>query len=179
MAVEESADGAAQRPIPIERALAHKMQNEICAGVAVVTVQRGRHPVGFWCRSVVSASVEPPHILICAPRPDRGSSPIRLGDGICVNILAADQSDLSAKFTSASAEAGLAGLRWHRGTNGAPVIDNAVATIEADVTCEQLVAQHLILVAHMTSVAAYEHREPLVVYRGAYGRFSQQLVFDG
>ena len=65
-----------------------------------------------------------------------------------------------------------ASVGWSPGSNGAPILRGALATIEADLEFEHGAGDHTIVVAHVTSLRASEGRRPLLFYRGGYGGFA-------
>lgn len=139
-------------------------------GVTVVTTadEQGR-PRGFTANSFTSVSLDPPLVLVCIAR-GIGSAPVFLSaEHFAVNILAADQQDVSTAFGTP------AGTRFESvahapGRVGSPVIDGVAAWIECAV--HDLVEQgdHVILVGrvlhHGSTTAA-----PLGYCRGAYVTF--------
>jgi len=87
---------------------------------------------------------------------------------LCVNILAHDQHHICKQFAVRAADK-FGGLRWRPASNGAPMIDGAVANIEASVEFEHAAGDHTIVVASVTGLHASNDRLPLLFYRGGYG----------
>lgn len=175
-AEEEAAETVLSRPIPIEWAALRKVLGQFCTGVAVVTAHDGHGPHGFTCQSLTSVSLYPPYISFCPALTSSSWPRIRRSGAVCVNILAADQHDICARFASGGPK--FAGVRWTRGINGAPVLDGILASVEADIAVEHVAGDHAIVVARVTSLRADEHREPLLYFRGGYGVFSRELALD-
>ena len=90
---------------------------------------------------------------------------------LCVNILADNQHHLCTQFALRTADK-FGGVEWRPAGNGAPLIDGAVATIEATVEYEHGAGDHTIVVAQVTGLHASDERLPLLFYRGGYGGFS-------
>lgn len=90
---------------------------------------------------------------------------------LCVNILAADQHHLCSQFAVSAADK-FAGVQWRPAFNGAPLIEGAVASIEAQVEFEHGAGDHTIVVAHVTGLHASDERPPLLFFRGGYGGFA-------
>jgi len=90
---------------------------------------------------------------------------------LCVNVLAHDQYHLCTQFAVSAADR-FVGVRWRPATNGAPLIEGAVATIEANLEFEHGAGDHTIVVAHVTELHAADDRRPLLFYRGGYGGFA-------
>jgi 3-hydroxy-9,10-secoandrosta-1,3,5(10)-triene-9,17-dione monooxygenase reductase component len=174
---EERMEVSVARPIPIETAAMRKVLGQFCTGVAVVTAHTGHHPMGFTCQSVTSVSLNPPYISFCPAQTSSSWPDMRRASAVCVNILAADQRDICAKFAVSSRDK-FSGVRWTEGANGAPVLNGTLASIEANIEFEHIAGDHTIVVAHVTSLRADENREPLLFFRGGYGVFSRELALE-
>jgi 3-hydroxy-9,10-secoandrosta-1,3,5(10)-triene-9,17-dione monooxygenase reductase component len=169
---------AVPQRISLESALLRKVLGHFCTGIVVITAHDGQRLLGFTCQSVASVSVEPPYISFCAAQTSTSWPRIRAAGAVCVNILAADQRSICTRFATSGGHK-FSGVRWHRGSNGAPVIEGALASIEADIVFEYAAGDHTIVVAHVTSLHAHEHREPLLFFRGGYGVFTADLGLQG
>jgi len=139
-----------------------------CTGIAVITASDGIRPYGFTCQSVTSVSLDPPYISFCPARTSKTWPLIREIGALCVNVLAHDQGRLCTQFAVSAADKFL-GVRWRPAANGAPLIEGAVATIEANLEFEHSAGDHTIVVAHVTKLRASDDRLPLLFYRGGYG----------
>lgn len=95
---------------------------------------------------------------------------IRTAGQVCINVLAAGQRAVCATFATPGADK-FAEVRWAPGDNGSPVLDGALASIEADVEFEHAAGDHTIVVARVTALHAHQDRRPLLFYRGGYGGF--------
>jgi 3-hydroxy-9,10-secoandrosta-1,3,5(10)-triene-9,17-dione monooxygenase reductase component len=142
-----------------------------CTGIAVITASDGVRPYGFTCQSVTSVSLDPPYISFCPSRTSKSWRMMRELGALCVNILAHDQHHVCTRFAVSAADK-FGGVRWRPGANGAPLIEGAVATIEANVEFEHGAGDHTIVVAQVTGLHASDERRPLLFYRGAYGGFA-------
>jgi 3-hydroxy-9,10-secoandrosta-1,3,5(10)-triene-9,17-dione monooxygenase reductase component len=139
-----------------------------CTGVAVITGRSGSRPLGFACQSVTSVSLHPPYVSFCPASTSSSWPLIRDTGSLAINVLADDQRDICARFGLSGCDK-FADIRWSPGRNGAPVLDGALATIEADIEFEHHAGDHTIVVAHVTNLFAHEERQPLLFYRGSYG----------
>jgi 3-hydroxy-9,10-secoandrosta-1,3,5(10)-triene-9,17-dione monooxygenase reductase component len=142
-----------------------------CTGIAVVTASDGVRPYGFTCQSVTSVSLDPPYISFCPSRTSKSWCKMREVGALCVNILADDQHHVCAQFAVSDADK-FDGVRWRPAVNGAPLIEGAVASIEASVEFEHEAGDHTVVVAQVTGLHASEELRPLLSYRGAYGGFA-------
>jgi 3-hydroxy-9,10-secoandrosta-1,3,5(10)-triene-9,17-dione monooxygenase reductase component len=142
-----------------------------CTGIAVITASDGVRPYGFTCQSVTSVSLDPPYVSFCPARTSTSWRMMREIGALCVNVLAHDQHHVCTQFAVSTADK-FSGVRWRPAANGAPVIEGAVATIEANLEFEHGAGDHTIVVAHVTGLHASDERHPLLFYRGGYGGFA-------
>ena len=138
-----------------------------CTGVAVITGHDAGRPVGFACQSVTSVSLEPPYVSFCPARTSSSWPVIRSTGLLSINVLADDQRDVCAQFAVSGADK-FDGVDWSVGHNGSPVLQGALATIEAEVAFEHDAGDHTIVVALVTGLRAHAGRRPLLFYRGGY-----------
>ena len=139
-----------------------------CTGVAVITGHDGNRPFGFACQSVTSVSLDPPYVSFCPAHTSSSWPKMRTTGRVCINILAVGQVSVSATFAASGTDK-FAEVSWARGANGCPVLDGALASIEADVEFEHAAGDHSIVVARVTGLHAHAGRRPLLFYRGGYG----------
>lgn len=136
-------------------------------GVTVVTTTdpAGR-PLGFTANSFASVSLDPPLLLVCIANGSSNLARFAGGAGFAVNILAEGQAAIARTFARPAADR-FAGLAWHIGPVGAPILDGVVAWF--DCTREQSVpaGDHTILIGRIGAFAAAAH-PALGYYRGAY-----------
>ncbi|WP_395311452.1 flavin reductase family protein [Mycobacterium sp. AMU20-3851] len=147
-----------------------RVLGHFCTGIAVITAHDGERPIGFTCQSVTSVSLDPPYISFCPSRTSTSWPMIREVGTLCVNILAAEQKSVCAQFATRGNDK-FAGIGWNPGANGAPTLDGALASVEADIQFEYAAGDHTIVVARVTGLWAHEERLPLLFYRGGYGAF--------
>ncbi len=141
-----------------------------CTGITAVTGHDGTRPIGFTCQSVTSVSLEPPYVSFCPASTSTSWPVIRSTGRMCINVLADDQRELCARFATSGGDK-FAGIGWHEAANGAPALDGALATIEADLEFEHGAGDHTIVVARVTALHAHPERRPLLFYRGGFGGF--------
>ncbi|GAA1016369.1 monooxygenase [Acrocarpospora pleiomorpha] len=139
-----------------------------CTGVAVITGIDGGEPVGMTVQSLVSASLEPPLILVCPQRTSTSWPRIARGGVFCANILNSAQHALSLKFAKSGGPK-FDGVPWRPGRTGAPILESALAHIECDVHSVHEAGDHFIVLGRVVDLAAGGTDGPLLFYRGAFG----------
>jgi flavin reductase (DIM6/NTAB) family NADH-FMN oxidoreductase RutF len=146
-------------------------------GVAVVgaTDPRGV-PHGSTANAVSSVSLNPPLLLVCMRRESVTSAVLREAGQFSVNLLEAGQAPLARRFASSDDPDGWGGVDHHRGVHGAPLLDRAVATIEASVHEIVEGGDHHIIIGRTLRVAHADHHvAPLLFYRGEFTEMGRPL----
>ncbi len=139
-------------------------------GVTVVTGIDGDEPVGLAVNSFTSVSLDPPLVAFSVGRRSATWPRIRTTGQFTVNILSADQEVVSRRFAS-HAGPRFDGIGWHPSPSGSPVLDGALAWIDATVEAEHDAGDHLLIIGRVSGLDVAREGAPLVFYRGGYGRF--------
>jgi flavin reductase (DIM6/NTAB) family NADH-FMN oxidoreductase RutF len=139
-------------------------------GVVVVTARRDDDTLlGFTCQSFVSLSLDPPLVSFAPSRTSSTWPRIREVGTFCVNVLAADHSELSTAFArSGSGVDKFAGVDWCPAPSGAPVLEGVIAWVDCTLWTEHDGGDHTIAVGRVTNLGADPARLPLLFYRGSY-----------
>ncbi len=139
-------------------------------GVSVVTAHDAGRDTGLTVNALVSVALEPPSILVSLQR-DADSLPvIRRSRAFAVSFLGADQRELSERFARAvPSEEKFRGVRLHRGTTGAAILDDPLAALECRVASETVAYDHVLVIGEVVRLEEGRERPPLVFFRGAYG----------
>jgi flavin reductase (DIM6/NTAB) family NADH-FMN oxidoreductase RutF len=137
-------------------------------GVTIVTA-RGPDgaPVGLTANSFNSVSLTPPLVLWSLSRRAGSMAAFSAGSHYAINILAADQHALAERFASKSVDR-FAGVAWHEGAAGAPVIDGAVAVFECFNRSRYDEGDHVIFVGEVERCAHRAGAQPLIFHGGRY-----------
>jgi flavin reductase (DIM6/NTAB) family NADH-FMN oxidoreductase RutF len=139
-------------------------------GVTIVTtLDASGAPCGFTANSFTSVSIEPPLLLVNIARSAFGCDAFTQARGFAVNILAADQRDLSNRFARAGTDK-FASLGFREATTGAPIIDGVVAWFDCEQFEQVEAGDHIILIGKVVQYSHNTHA-PLGFCRGAYVSF--------
>lgn len=137
-------------------------------GVTVVTVGGADGArFGFTANSFTSVSLRPPLVLLCLDRRAPSLLGFRHNVAFAVNVLAADQEDVSRHFAR-RAEDKFAGIACSPGASGVPLIDGCLATIECRLEQSFYGGDHVILLGRVLEVASRDDGAPLVFHRSRY-----------
>lgn len=137
-------------------------------GVTVITTRDGAgEPQGLTANSFSSVSLEPPLVLFSLARTADCFAAFESANAFAVNVLRADQEDLSGRFATKDADK-WSGVEWRPGHGGCPLLDGAVATFECRVAARHEGGDHVI---HIGEVVGFTHEpegDPLAFFRGRY-----------
>ena len=138
-------------------------------GVTVITtVDTNGKWQGVTIGSFTSLSLSPPLVLFCLDKSAICHPAFLAAEKFAVNVLAEDQSDLSAIFASKEAERPWDAVRTRVGASGAPVLLGCCATIE----CERVDifpgGDHDIIVGRAIAVDQAVAGRPLLYFGGGY-----------
>ncbi|MCP3756571.1 flavin reductase family protein [Streptomyces sp. TBY4] len=144
--------------------------SSFCTGVAVITARGadGR-PVGMAVQSFSSVSLDPPLVCFCPARTSTTWPRIQAAGAFAVNILAADQQELCRGFAVTGGDK-FAGVPWRAGSNGAPLLEGVLATVECDLEAVLDGGDHAIALGRVTALTAHREGAPLLYFRRTYGR---------
>jgi flavin reductase (DIM6/NTAB) family NADH-FMN oxidoreductase RutF len=138
------------------------------AGVTIITtLEPDGAPQAVTATAFSSVSMSPPLCLVCINRRARTHRPLILHGCFAVNILRADQEQLSARFASAVADR-FADIAWLPGeVTGCPIIVGALASMECRIVEIHSGGDHDIFLGRPASVEVCDGA-PLVYWRGGY-----------
>jgi len=161
--------GPASAPA-VSPAVLREVLGHFATGVVVVTARRDDDTLlGFTCQSFVSLSLDPPLVSFAPSRTSSTWPRIREVGAFCVNVLAADHSELSTAFArSGSTIDKFAGVDWCPAPSGAPVLEGVIAWVDCTLWTEHDGGDHTIAVGRVTNLGADPARLPLLFYRGSY-----------
>jgi flavin reductase (DIM6/NTAB) family NADH-FMN oxidoreductase RutF len=152
----------------VEPRLLRDVLGHFASGVTVVTADTDTGPIGFTCQSFSSLSLDPPLVVFAPARTSRTWPRLRDIGRFCVNVLAEDQPDLSARCARSGTDR-FAGVGWRRSRHGSPVLDGVVAWIDCRLWAEYDGGDHTLVAARVLDLGADPGRRPLLFHRGAYG----------
>lgn len=141
-------------------------------GVTIITATApDGTTVGVTASSFNSLSMDPPLILWSSIKGNPSCAVFEKATHFAVNILAADQMDMSNHFARQQ-EDKFAGVDWEPGIGGAPIFPNCAGRFQCETYAKLDGGDHWIFVGR---VLAFDDlgRPPLCFHRGSYA-----MVFD-
>jgi flavin reductase (DIM6/NTAB) family NADH-FMN oxidoreductase RutF len=127
-------------------------------------------PTGLAANSFTSISLDPPLVGFCVAHTSTTWPKLRGADRHCINILSEPQTEVCLQLAAKGGDK-FAGLEWTTSPSGSPVLAGALAWIECSVETEVVAGDHVIVVARVHHLDKHHDGEPLIFYKGAYGRF--------
>ena len=146
--------------------------SRFASGVTVVTavdVKGVDH--GITVSAFCSLSLEPPLVLVCIDHQTVMHGVMAGGSAFAVNVLAMDQEELARKFSDPDNDR-FDGTSFTRGSNGAPALTGAAATLECATMDRFEGGDHTIFVGRVET-AEPSDAQPLLYYRGGYARLER------
>lgn len=142
------------------------------SGVTVITTRDddGRD-YGMTANAVTSLSLDPPMLLACLNAASATCRAVSRTRAFAVNILAADQSALAARFARSGGDK-FAGVPREYGPLGQPFLEGALACIECEVAEKVPGGTHLVFLVR-AGYASARAGAPLTYFRGTFGRFAR------
>lgn len=136
-------------------------------GIAVVATRAPNgHPIGLTVNSFNSVSLDPPLIVWSMARHLANRPVFEACEYYSVNVLSAEQQDLSQRFASRSDDK-FAGLDFDEGLYGVPLLRDCCARFECRNTTRHDGGDHLVFLSEVVRFDR-EPRAPLIYYSGAY-----------
>jgi flavin reductase (DIM6/NTAB) family NADH-FMN oxidoreductase RutF len=116
----------------------------LTAGVYVVGVAHGEVRNAFTAAWVMQASYDP-LLLALSINPHHSSYELlKLGGAFSVNVLKKGQLDLAAHFAGPASAGKLASIEWTPGRTGVPLLHQALALFECQLTGEHPAGDHVL-----------------------------------
>lgn len=138
--------------------------------VAVIATGQPGERTGLTATSVCSLSDSPPTILVCVNHSASAYPIIRDQRCFSINLLAACQDDIGNKFagrTGLKGEQRFAGDNWITLQTGAPVLADALASLDCELVGEHDHGTHSIFIGRVRS-AHEQTAEPLLYFGGRF-----------
>jgi len=143
---------------------------KFATGVTVIATDVDGDVHGMTANAFMSVSLDPKLVVISIGEKARILEKIKQSKTFSVNILAANQQELSMIFAGQ--------LKEHREVifdrlDGRPVLAGAVAQIACEVSAEHVEGDHTLFIGRVTDIQL-EDAEPLLFYSGRYRSLTKE-----
>lgn len=153
---------------PFREVIGHFM-----SGVTVITATHDRRDYGMTASAVSSLSLEPPMLLVCLNNQSPTQQAVTRSRTFGVSVLAQGQHDLATQFSRPTVDK-FAGVPITRGIGGLPLIRDALAILECEVSSDVVGGTHRVFLARVVRATA-RPGAPLAYFRGTFGRVELDL----
>lgn len=137
-------------------------------GVTIVTGRAANGGlVGLTANSFNSVSMSPPLVLWSLSQSAASLEAFSTGSHYAINILSSDQQDLARLFSTKGVDR-FAGVAYHLGKAGAPLIDGATATFECFNRSRYEEGDHVIFVGEVERCWHNASASPLLYHGGKF-----------
>jgi len=141
--------------------------------VTIVTAAHGGQRYGMTATAVCSASAEPPTVLVCLNRNSGTHGGVARSKAFCVNVLRADDSDLSNQFSGAqSGEGRFKSREWSKLATGSPVLLDALVSFDCRLVKKLAHSSHTIFLGQVEQVLFGKKGRPLLYAEGQYSKLA-------
>lgn len=140
------------------------------SAVSVITTDGPAGRAGFTATAVSSVTDQPPTLLVCQNRSSFSHHFFRENKVLCVNVLGAQQQDVSAAFADRALdmEARYARNAWERLATDSPVLTGAVAAFDCAIADMHEVGSHTVFFAEVKAVRLGGHSGGLIYFDRRY-----------
>lgn len=145
------------------------------SGVTVVTANSETKGLkGMTATSFSSVSLDPPQILVCLNQSTDTGEVLLSERQFAINILNSEQQEVSNQFAGGkSQEERFASVDWQAGDNGAPLLTEALASLECKLVQQVSAGTHWIVIGEVEKVVC-RSGDPLLYYSGAYRHLANE-----
>jgi flavin reductase len=146
------------------------------AAVNIITTAGPAGQHGLVASAVCSVSDAPPTLIVCVNRNARANAILKVNGVLCVNVLASEHQSISAAFSDSSvpiADRFANSGRWETLSSHAPVFDDALASLDCEISQTIEVGSHSVFICEVSSIKLGVLRAGLVYFDRAYHRTSR------
>ena len=148
--------------------------SRFATGITVVTcTDADGIPHGMTVNSFNSVSLDPPLVLFSLARDARSLGSFEQARAYAVNVLAADQKDLSQKFSKVGEEK-WQDTPWSPGETGAPLLQDCMAVFECVPETTYDGGDHVIFIGRVEKCEQREDASPLLYFAGRYAGLAEE-----
>ncbi|KAB0652626.1 pyrimidine utilization flavin reductase protein F [Acinetobacter bohemicus] len=160
---------ADEKQIEMDQATFRQGMSNLGAAVNVITTHGEAGQAGFTASAVCSVTDSPPTLLVCLNRSASVFETFKTNKVLCVNTLAAHQTELSNIFGGKTPMS----ERFSRGTwstlsTQAPVLEDALVSFDCEVVQSMSVGSHDVLICQVKAMQKNEGQNALMYFNRTY-----------
>ncbi|CAM3874805.1 hypothetical protein GCM10009799_29320 [Nocardiopsis rhodophaea] len=164
---------ASAQPPDVDADAFRRLMAHHAAGVVIVTADVSGRPVGLTATSFTSVSMSPPLVAFYIADSSTTWPELRKARFFAVHLLAEDQWDLAARFSTRGIDRFAPPTAWSRGAENVPLLDGTAVHLVCRRYDTRLIGDHWLMVGEVAhGYVLSDPRPPLLYHRGAFGGFS-------
>ncbi|MQA00980.1 MAG: flavin reductase [Dehalococcoidia bacterium] len=165
------------RETALDQRLFRDVAGCFATGVTVATLNVDGEFRGMTANAFTSLSLDPPLVLLCVARTASAHDFFERADAFGVNILAEDQRPLSVLFAAhGPLEQPMGGVPFREGELGSPLLEGALAFVEARIVERYQGGDHTILVGEVVDLGySGSGKAPLLFFSGRYRHMGDEV----
>jgi flavin reductase len=161
------------QPVSLEQ---FKLGMRLLAGaVNIITSAHSGRRYGMTATAVCSVTADPPTVLVCINKLATTHAAVVKGKVFCVNVLRAEDSDLSTTFSGAQTGEGRFKSRdWTHLATGSPVLIDSLVSFDCRVVKTVMHGTHGIFFGKVEQVLVGKQGKPLLYSEGQYAKLASR-----
>jgi flavin reductase (DIM6/NTAB) family NADH-FMN oxidoreductase RutF len=145
----------------------------LAGAVNIITSMHAGHRYGMTATAVCSATAEPPTVLACINKLAGTHGAVAKGKVFCVNVLRAEDWELSTAFSGGSSgEARFKTRNWTRLATGSPVLIDSLVSFDCHVVKTLAYGTHTIFLGQVEQILIGQKGKPLLYSDGQYAKLA-------
>lgn len=145
----------------------------LAGAVNIISSTHAGQRFGMTATAVCSATAAPPTVLVCVNKLSATHTAIAKNKVFCVNVLRAEDWELSATFSGTlSGEQRFLSRNWTKLVTGSPVLVDALVSFDCRVVKKLVHGTHTIYLGQVEQVLFGTKGKPLLYSDGRYGKLS-------
>jgi flavin reductase len=145
----------------------------LSGAVSIITSAQAGHRYGMTATAVCSMTADPPTLLVCINKLATTHGAVAKSKVLCVNVLRAEDWELSTSFSGAhTGEGRFKSREWTRLATGAPVLIDSLVSFDCHVIKQITHGTHSIFLGQVEQVLIGKKGKPLLYSEGQYAKLA-------
>jgi flavin reductase len=149
----------------------------LAGAVNIITSAHAGHRYGMTATAVCSATAEPPTVLVCINRLATTHGAVSKAQAFCVNVLRAEDWQLSTMFSGAqSGEGRFKNGNWTRLATGSPALVDALVSFDCRVVKKMTHGTHTVFLGQVEQMLLGQKGKALLYSEGQYAKLASLTI---
>jgi flavin reductase (DIM6/NTAB) family NADH-FMN oxidoreductase RutF len=160
-------------PKPVDAEQFKTGMRSLAGAVSIITSANASHRYGMTATAVCSVSADPPTLLVCINKLAATHEAITKSKVFCVNVLRAEDWELSSNFSGQQSGEGRFRTRnWSKLATGSPVLVDSLVSFDCRVVKGLPHGSHTIYLGQVEQVLIGRKGKPLLYSEGQYAKLA-------